>query len=263
MTDYMRKLWVMQPPKTPSEIQAMRDGGQILATIFADLKKRLVPGMTGKDVDAWVEGEIKKYGAEATYKTSEVGFPGVICISVNEAIVHGVPTDVPFERGDIVGFDMVITYKGMKTDSAFSVMIGEQPSGALKHLLTNTERSLYAGIDAISGEGTYTGDISAAVESVLNGAKLGIIRELVGHGVGHQMHMAPEVPNYGQAGKGVLLKPGDTIAIEPMATLGGERITGPLEDEWTFATKDGSMSAHFEHTVLVTESGAEILTKLA
>lgn len=252
----------MQPPKTASEIQAMRDGGKIVATIFADLKKQLAPGMTGIDVDAWVSKEITRYGAEATYKTNEVGFPGVICISINDAIVHGVPTDIPFETGDLVGFDMVITYKGMKTDSAFSVTIGQEPSGAVKHLLKNTERSLYAGIDAITGQGTYTGDISAAVESVLTSAKLGIIRELVGHGVGHQMHMAPEVPNYGQAGKGVLLKPGDTIAIEPMATLGGERIVGPLDDKWTFATKDGSLSAHFEHTVLVTNDGCEVLTKL-
>ena len=252
----------MQPPKTVAEIQAMREGGKLLATIFEDLKKRLQPGMTGKDVDRWVEADIQRLGAEATYKTSEVGFPGVICISVNDAVVHGVPTDEPFEEGDVVGFDMVITYKGMKTDSAFTAVIGQAPSGAVKHLIKHTERSLYAGIDAIKGAGTRTGDISAAVEQVLAGAKLGIIRELVGHGIGHQMHMAPEVPNYGKAGTGTLLKVGDTIAIEPMATLGGERVSGPLEDDWTYATKDGSLSAHFEHTVLVTENGAEILTSL-
>ena len=252
----------MQPPKTAAEIQAMRDGGKIIATIFDGLKQRLEPGMTGIDVDTWVAAEIKRLSAEATYKTSEVNFPGVICISVNDAVVHGVPTDEPFEKGDVVGFDLVIAYKGMKTDAAFTTVIGEAPSGAVKHLIKNTERSLYAGIDAIKGEGTRIGDISAAVENVLAGAKLGIVRELVGHGVGHSMHMPPEIPNYGAAGKGPTLKAGDTIAIEPMATLGGERVIGPLDDEWTFATKDGSLSAHFEHTVLITENGAEILTQL-
>lgn len=240
----------------------MRDGGRLLATVFDGLKKQLVPGMTGLEADAWVAREIVRLGAQATYKTSEVGFPNVICISVNDAIVHGVPTDEPFEKGDVVGFDLVITYKGMKTDSAFTTVIGETPSGAVKHLINQTERSLLAGIDAIKGDGTHIGDISAAVESVLAGAKLGIIRELVGHGVGLEMHMPPEVPNYGTKGTGPILRSGDTIAIEPMASLGDERIRGPLDDKWTFATRDGSLSAHFEHTVLVTETGAEILTTL-
>ncbi len=251
-----------QPPKTSAEIDAMREGGKLLATIFDGLKKRLAPGMTGRDVDTWVSAEIQRLGAEATYKTNEVNFPGVICISVNGAIVHGVPTDMPFEKGDVIGFDLVISHKGMKTDSAFTTVIGEAPSGAVKHLLRNTERSLYAGIDAIKGDGTHIGDISSAVESVLGGAKLGVIRDLVGHGVGHSMHMPPEVPNYGMSGTGPILRAGDTIAIEPMATLGGERIVGPLEDNWTYATKDGSLAAHFEHTVLITQYGAEILTIL-
>lgn len=251
-----------QPPKTAEQIQAMRDGGKLLATIFEGLKKQLAPGMTGLDVDKWVEAEIKRLGAQATYKTAEVGFPNVICISVNEAVVHGVPTDIPFEAGDVVGFDLVITYNGMKTDSAFTSVIGEQPNGAVKHLLNATERSLYAGIDAIKGDGTRTGDIGAAVEKVLAGAKLGIIRSLVGHGVGHEMHMAPEVPNYGLTGTGETLRAGDTIAIEPMATLGGEDIVTDSDDKWTISTKDGSLAAHFEHTVLITETGAEILTTL-
>lgn len=251
-----------QPAKSPEQIQAMRDGGRILATIFEGLKQRLVPGMTGLEADAWVDAEIKRLGAEATYKTAEVGFPAAICISVNDALVHGVPTDEPFKAGDVVGFDLVITYRGMKTDSAFTVVIGEAPSGAVKHLLKNTERSLFAGIDAIKGEGTPIGDISAAVEHVLQTAGLGIVKELVGHGVGTSMHMPPEVPNYGQAGSGPKLKAGDTIAIEPMATLGDGRVKGPLDDDWTYASRDGSLTAHFEHTVLITETGAEILTTL-
>ncbi len=251
-----------QPPKTEAQIQAMRDGGRLLATIFDGLKAQLKPGMTGLQADAWVAQEITRLGAEATYQTSEVGFPNVICISVNDAVVHGVPTDRAFESGDVVGFDLVIAYNGMKTDSAFTVVIGEEPKGAVKHLLTQTERSLMAGIDAIKGDGTHIGDISAAVEAVLSGANLGIVRELVGHGVGLEMHMPPEVPNYGIKGTGPILRTGDTIAIEPMASLGDERVRGPLEDKWTYATRDGSLSAHFEHTVLITETGAEILTSL-
>lgn len=247
--------------KTAEQIQAMREGGKILATIFRDLRKYVQPGMTGLEVDSWVEKEILRLGATPTYKEPVPNFPGVICISVNEAIVHGVPTGYVFEKGDIVGFDLVITYKKMKTDSAFTMIIGENPGGVKKHLLTATERSLYAGIDAIKGEGTYTGDIGAAVEKVLEKAKLGIIRDLVGHGVGKEMHMAPDVPNYGSKGKGVLLVPGDTIAIEPMATLGGERIVTE-DDDWTISTRDGSLAAHFEHTVLITKDGAEILTRL-
>lgn len=249
-----------QPLKSPEQIEAMRECGIKLATIFEGLKKQLKPGMTGLQADAWVEAEIKRLGAEATYKTSEVGFPNAICISVNDAIVHGVPTEEPFKTGDVVGFDLVIAYKGMKTDSAFTAVIGESPKGAVKHLVSQTERSLLAGIDAIKGDGTHIGDISAAVAAVLDGAKLGIVRELVGHGVGLEMHMPPEVPNYGTKGKGPILRAGDTIAIEPMATLGDERVRGPLEDKWTYATRDGSLSAHFEHTVLITQDGAEILT---
>ncbi len=246
--------------KTPEQIQAMRDGGKLLARIFADLRAYVQPGQTEQQIDAFVAGKITEYGAVATYKTSEVNFPGVICISTNDEVVHGVPTDYTLRTGDVVSFDLVITYKDMKTDAAFTMVVGEPAKGAIKHLLSLTERSLYAGIDAIKGP-VYTGDIAAAVEQVLAKAKLGIIRELVGHGVGLKMHMPPDVPNYGQKGSGVLLKPGDTIAIEPMATLGGEGIV-ELDDGWTIATRDGSLAAHFEHTVLITEDGAEVLTQL-
>ena len=249
-----------QPAKTPAQIQAMREGGKLLATIFEGIKKYVQVGMSEREVDAWVEAEIKRLGAVATYKTSEVNFPAVICISTNDQIVHGVPTDYRFEKGDVVGFDLVIAYKGMKTDSAFTMVVGEEPKGAIKHLLNVTERSLYAGIDSIKGP-VYTGDIGAAIEQVLMQGKLGIIRELVGHGVGLEMHMPPEIPNYGRKGTGVLLQPGDTIAIEPMATLGKEKIYTE-DDHWTISTRDGSLAAHFEHTVLITEDGAEILTQV-
>ena len=248
------------PEKTAKEIQAMREGGKILATIFEGLKLQIVPGISEKELDTWVDKEIMRRGAIATYKTPEVNFPAAICVSVNEQIVHGIPTDYKLQKGDIVSFDLVITYEGMKTDSAFTTVIGGEPNGVQKHLLNATERSLYAGIDAIKGP-VRVGDIGAAVEKVLKDAKLGIIRVLVGHGVGHEMHQPPEVPNYGKKGTGVFLSVGDTIAIEPMATLGGERIKQD-DDGWTISTRDGSLAAHFEHTVLITKDGAEILTQL-
>lgn len=244
--------------KTPEQLNAMREGGKVLARIFDDIRGYVHAGMSELQVDAFVAGKIAEYGAAATYKTSEVNFPNSICISTNDEIVHGVPTEYVFQKGDIASFDLVITYKSMKTDAAFTMVIDEAPTGAVKHLLSMTERSLYAGIDAIKGP-VYTGDIAAAVEAVLKKAKLGIVRELVGHGVGLQMHMPPDIPNYGRKGSGVLLRPGETIAIEPMATLGGEKIV-TLDDEWTISTRDGSLAAHFEHTVLITEDGAEILT---
>jgi methionyl aminopeptidase len=247
--------------KTPAQIQAMREGGKILATIYDGLKKYVHAGMSELEVDAWVAKEITRLGAIATYKTPEVNFPNVICISTNDEIVHSVPTDYVFEKGDVVSFDLVITYKDMKTDAAFTMIVDEQPTGVKKHLLNVTERSLYAGIDAIKGP-TYTGDIGAAIEKVLRDGRLGVVRDLVGHGVGLEMHMPPEVPNYGRKGTGVLLKPGDTIAIEPMATLGSEKIVTDKADGWTIRSKDGSLAAHFEHTVLVTEDGVEILTSL-
>jgi methionyl aminopeptidase len=245
--------------KTPAQLDAMREGGKILARIFDDIRGYVRVGLSEKDIDAFVAGKIKAYGAEATYQTNEVNFPGVICISVNEEIVHGVPTDTILEDGDVVSFDLVITYKEMKTDSAFTMVVGNSASGAVKQLISLTEQSLYAGIDAIKGP-VYTGDIAAAVEKVLKKGRLGIIRDLVGHGVGHRMHMPPDVPNYGKKGRGALLLPGDTIAIEPMATLGGEKIK-TLDDGWTISTRDGSVAAHFEHTVLITETGAEIITR--
>jgi len=249
------------PEKTAAEIQAMRDGGKILATIFEDLKKQVKPGVSEKELDTWVDAEIKRHGAIATYKTAEVNFPAAICISVNEQVVHSIPTDYVLQDGDVASFDLVITYNGMKTDSAFTMIVGEATNSVKKHLISATERSLYAGIDAIKGP-VRIGDIGAAVEKVLKDAKLGIIRDLVGHGVGHEMHQAPhEIPNYGKKGRGALLVPGETIAIEPMATLGGEKIITE-DDGWTISTRDGSLAAHFEHTVMVTEDGVEILTKL-
>ena len=248
--------------KTSEQLEAMREGGRKLAQIYKELKEYTKPGLSKNQINDWVDKKITECGAEATYKEPEVDFPGVICISVNDEIVHGVPNDYVLEVGDEVSYDLVITYKGMKVDSAFSMVVGCEPEGSLKHLLSVTEKSLYAGIRAIKGRGTYTGDIGNAVQTVLDNGRLGVIHELVGHGVGLEMHMPPDVPNYGRKKSGVLLEPGDTIAIEPMATLGSGRIIDNDPDGWTIRTRDGSMAAHFEHTVLITEHGAEIITKL-
>lgn len=246
--------------KTAEQLDAMRECGKILAKVFADIRAYVKPGMTELDIDAFAARKIKEYGATPTYREPVPNFPGVICISTNEEIVHSVPTDYVFEVGDVVSFDLVVTYKSMKTDSAFTMVIGEEPKGASKHLINLTEKSLQAGIDAIHGDGTTTNEIGAAIEGVLSKGKLGIIRELVGHGVGLEMHMPPDVPNYRIRGRDTVLRAGDTIAIEPMATLGGERIVTSEEDGWTISTRDGSLAAHFEHTVLITEDGAEVLT---
>lgn len=246
--------------KTPEQLQAMREGGKIIATIFRDLRTRAVAGITERELDQWVEQEIRSYGAVPTYKTSEVNFPASICISTNSQVVHSIPTNYVLQKGDVVGFDLVITYNGMKTDSAFTIVVDEVPSGDKKRLIDSTEQSLYAGINAISGP-VKTGDISAAIGAVLKAGGLGIVRELVGHGIGHSMHEPPDIPNFGHAGTGMLLPVGSTIAIEPMATLGKEKIYVG-EDHWTIYTADNSLAAHFEHTVLITEDGFEILTAL-
>lgn len=238
----------------------MREGGKILAQVFEGLKKQVVPGVSERQLDTWVAKEISARGAIATYRTAEVNFPGSICISTNNQVVHGIPTDYVLQKGDVVGFDLVITYKNMKTDSAFTMVVGEDPSGDKQRLLRYTEESLFAGINAIDGP-THVGDISAAIEGVLNVGKLGIVRELVGHGIGHSMHESPDIPNYGRRNTGPVLNPGTTIAIEPMSTLGRDKIF-VADDAWTIVTGDNSLAAHFEHTVLVTESGFEILTTL-
>lgn len=247
---------------TTAEVEHMREAGKILASLYQDVRREVVEGATGKDIDAWFAREIKARGAHATYLDPDVNFPGVICISVNDMVVHGVPNDVPFQKGDVISFDLVIDVGGMKADSAFTMLTDDdKPAGAKKLLLTTTERSLYAGIDAIKGD-VRTGDVGAAVEAVLDKAHLGVVRDLVGHGIGRSMHEDPDVPNYGRRHTGVLVPVGNAIAIEPMATLGTWKVVQDNPDGWGIRTRDGSLAAHFEHTVLLHEDGPEIITKL-
>lgn len=248
--------------KTDAQLQSMRDGGRKLAEVYEYLRGYVKPGITTRQINDTVHSLILEKGATPTYLEPVPDFPGVICISVNDAVVHGVPTSYVLQKGDVVGFDLVITYQGMKTDGAFTMVVGEEPSGDKKRLLEVTQASLQAGIDAIHGDGTTTNEIGSAIGAVLEGAGLGVISDLVGHGVGLEMHMPPDVPNFDMGGQGVVLREGDTIAIEPMATLGGESVYIDRGDGWTIYTQDSSLAAHFEHTVLITRNGAEILTRL-
>jgi methionyl aminopeptidase len=249
-------------PKSESEIQAMRESGKILASILELIRTTVKAGMTPKDMSALASAELKKYGAIPTFLGVDgfPPFPDVICISVNDQVQHCIPNDTPFENGDIVNFDFGVTYKGMITDAGITVCIGNNPSKDNRRLLEGTEQALYDAI-AIIKEGVKVGDISATIEKTLKKHRLGIVRELVGHGVGYELHESPDIPNYGRAGTGPVLKAGMTIAIEPITTLGKPDIYEE-KDGWTLRTWDGSWSAQFEHTVLVTKDGCEILTKV-
>jgi methionyl aminopeptidase len=243
------------------KITAMRAGGKILAGILQRLKERVRPGANELDLNRWVEGEILAAGATVAYYEKDVRFPGAICISVNDELIHGVPEDNVLEAGDKVGFDLTIGYQGYYVDSAFSMIVGgpAAASAGVRHLLSVTESALYEGIAAVH-DGAKMGDVGAAVEGILTRGKLGIVREYVGHGIGEKMHLAPEVPNYGKRGTGATLRAGDAICIEPMSSMGRKGLTMVGDDGWTVLMRDGSIGAHFEHTVLVTEDGAEILT---
>ena len=244
------------------KIDAMRAGGKIMAKIFAELKEYTQPGMTGKEIDAWVAKKIKDYGCGIAYYEPEVNFPGSICISVNDELIHGIPKDYELDIGDKVSYDLVIKYNGYYVDSAFTMIVGGKPTAAQKHLLSFTESALYEGIERVK-PGAKLGDIGYAVEKQLEKGKLGVIRNYVGHGIGASMHMPPEVPNYGKRGHGYELQVGDTICIEPMSSLGKpDNIVVEGDDGWTVCLKDGSLGCHFEHTILVTEDGYEILTQL-
>ena len=244
--------------KTASEIEAMRASGAILAEVLDEIEKVIDVGMNCLEIDQMARREAKARGGETPFLGyGSPPFPGVICISINDAIEHAPPRDYELQDGDIASLDFGILYDGMISDSGRTLAIGEVPPKTQK-LLDTTKQALYAGIDKVK-DGAKVGDISAAVEAVLKKGKYGIVRDLVGHGVGHELHEDPNIPNYGTAGKGPMLKAGMTIAIEPMATLGAWEVYVD-SDQLTFRTADGSLAAHFEHTVLVTEDGAEIMT---
>ncbi len=246
--------------KTDKEIDVMREGGRMLATVLEVLHNRLEPGMTTKDLADIAKQELKALGGQPAFLGYE-GFPDVLCVSVNDEVVHGIPSySRVIQDGDLVGMDFGVTYRGLITDSAITVIAGEPRSGQEEALVAATRQSLMAGIDTVK-DGVKVGDIAAAIQAVLEKGRYGIVRDLVGHGVGHELHEDPNIPNYGARGTGPMLAAGMTVAIEPMATLGGYQVFMG-RDGWTVLTRDGSRAAHFEHTILITDDGAEILTTL-
>jgi methionyl aminopeptidase len=212
--------------KTEAEIDAMRESGRMLAVVLQVLKETCTAGMTPQDMSAVAKKELKALGGEPAF-LGFYGYPDIICISVNEQVQHSIPNDRPFEPGDVVNFDFGVRYKGMNTDAGISVAVDNKTTNDTARLLKGTEKALEQGIQA-ERAGARVGDISAAIERVLRTHKLGIVRELVGHGVGHELHEDPEIANYGRA----------------------------------LLTRDGSCSAQFEHTILVTPAGGEILTRV-
>lgn len=245
--------------KTADEIDAMRQSGRILAHILNVMRTKCKAGLTPKDMSAIAKAELKLAGAKPTFLGYGANpFPDVMCISVNNQVQHSIPNSRPFQLGDVVNFDFGVTYKGMITDAGITVCVGDKFTPDTKRLIEGTHQALYDGLKQIK-DGCRVGDISAAIERTLRQHRLGIVRELVGHGVGHELHEDPEVPNYGIAGTGPVLRAGMTIAVEPITTLGNPAIMED-RDGWTLVTADGKDSAQFEHTVLVTKDGYEILT---
>lgn len=242
--------------KTVEELEAQRESGRMLSTVMKVLAGMIKPGVSERELADAAARELKALGGEPVFKGYN-GYPDVICISTNQKVVHGIPGDYVLKEGDITSLDFGVKYRGMVTDHAQTFEVGKV-SPQVHELVETTRRSLEAGI-AVLQDGVQTGDIAAAVQAVVDKKGYGIVRELVGHGVGHQMHEGPDIPNYGRAGTGPVLSAGMTIAIEPMINLGGDAIVME-NDGWTISTRDGKPSAHFEHTVLITQDGAEILT---
>lgn len=250
---------MMTSLKTDAEITAMREGGRMLALVLDLMRKKATAGLTPKDMAAMARQELRALGGQPAF-LGFYGYPDIICISVNDRVQHSIPDNVPFKAGDVVNFDFGVRHKGLITDAGITICIDNKTTPDTKRLIEGTEQALYAGLEVVRA-GCRVGDISATIEQGLKRYRLGIVRELVGHGVGHELHEDPEVPNYGKAGKGPTLEAGMTIAIEPITTLGSPAIYEG-RDGWTLYSADGSWSAQFEHTVLVTPNGHEILTKL-
>ena len=245
--------------KSQSELQIMREAGRINATVHATVRELLKPGVSTADLNAAAEEVLRKHGCVSPFKGyGHPPFPTSITVSVNQELVHGIPSKSrKLKNGDIVSIDCGTVFDGFVADSAFTAGVGDISPEAQK-LLEVTEGSLMAGIDAMRA-GNRTGDVSAAIQTYVENHGYYVTREYTGHGVGRQMHEGPQVPNYGKPGTGMLLKAGMTIAIEPMVLVGTAE-TRVLPDQWTVVSADGSLTAHFEHSVAVTEGEPLILT---
>jgi len=242
--------------KGPREFELMRRAGKVVARIHSELREAAVPGITMAELDR-IAARIIAEGDCTSNFFNYHGFPGYVCLSPNEMIVHGIPDEREVAAGDILSLDAGAIYQGWHADAALTFAIGEIPA-EVQALLDATEKALWAGIEA-SVPGARLGDVGHAIEAVAIEAGLGVVREYTGHGIGRQMHEEPQVLNYGEPGRGMKLKAGMAIAIEPMFNLGGEA-TRVIEDQWGVVTADGSLSAHFEHTVAITKKGPKALT---
>ena len=242
--------------KSQREITLMREAGALLARVHEELRNAIKPGISTYDIDKMGDNMIRKLGCIPSFLNYN-GFPASICVSVNEEVVHGIPGSRKLKDGDIVTLDIGACYKGYHGDSAWTYKVGKV-SKEIEYLLEHTEKALYEGLKQVK-PGNRIGDIGYAVSEYAKKYNLGVVKELVGHGIGNHVHEDPDVPNYGKKGTGPLLKEGMCIAIEPMLNLGTARIY-MLEDDWTIITADGKPSAHYEHTVAVVDGKAEILT---
>jgi len=245
--------------KSPSELSRMRQAGRIVAEVLADLQQKIRPGINTAELNELAYQIITRQKAIPSFKGYR-GFPASVCVSINEEVVHGIPNKKRYlGEGDIVSFDVGAIYQGYHGDAAITVGVGEIAEAA-KELLAATAGALAAGIRQ-SRAGNRAGDVSWAIQDYAESRGYSVVREYTGHGIGRQMHEDPQIPNYGQRKRGLLLKPGMTFALEPMVNVGDWR-TRVLADDWTVVTKDGKLSAHFEHTIAITEGEAEILTRL-
>jgi methionyl aminopeptidase len=243
--------------KSAREIGLMRRAGHILADVVERLRGSVKSGMSTLEIDEDVEGFIRSQGARPAFKGYR-GFPATVCISINEEVVHGIPSaHRRVEEGDIVGLDLGCIVDGYYADCAFTLAVGEVPS-RVRELLDVTRQSLEAGI-AECRPGRRLSDVSHAIQSHVERHGFSVVRAFVGHGIGRALHEEPQVPNFGDPGRGPQLKPGMVLAIEPMVTMGSWEVK-ILDDGWTAVTRDGSLAAHFEHTIAVTEAGPEVLT---
>jgi methionyl aminopeptidase len=243
--------------KSANEVDILRKAGKILSSIVIQLQSSLTSGMSTKDIDLKAEELVRQNKVTAAFKGYH-GFPGVACVSVNEVVVHGIPDSRIIKNGDIVSLDMGIIYEGYYSDMAVTVPIGNI-SPEIRRLLDVTRGSLFRGIEQ-ARVGNKLSDISFAVQSFVEMHGFSVVRDFVGHGIGRALHEEPEIPNYGRAGQGPVLQEGMVFAIEPMVNMGGHR-TKTLTDGWTVVTEDGKPSAHFEHTIVITARGPEILTQ--
>lgn len=244
--------------KSQREIDRMRVSCSIVAEILEGLRSLIRPGATTYELDQYASAEASKCNAKCAFRGYH-NYPSSLCCSLNDQVVHGIPNKNALKSGDILSLDFGVVYDGFYGDAAITVPVGDVSAGTMK-LVTVTEESLYAAID-MALPGNRLGDVSSAVQRYVESRGFSVVRDFVGHGIGRNLHEDPQIPNYGSSGKGVKLKPGMVLAIEPMINEKSYEVR-TLNDNWTVVTCDGGMSAHFEHTVAITENGPEILTRI-